>query len=73
MDYLNVQSLEGFELTSKDGKAIVPLFPSFFQNWQHHLQEQFTKMQKEIEVICVANSTKIQNLEDKVRNLEKKT
>ena len=29
-------------------------------------------MQKEFENICVANSTKIQNLEDKVRNLEKK-
>ena len=29
-------------------------------------------MQKEFEDICVANATKIQNLEDKVRTLEKK-
>ena len=71
MDDLNVQPLEGFEPTSKDGKAIVPVFSSFFQNWQHHLQEQFTRTQKEFEDICMANSTKIQNLEDKVRTSEK--
>ena len=72
MDDLNVRPLEGFEPTSKDGKAIVPALAAFFQNWQHHLSEQFTKMQKEFEDICVANATKIQNLEDKVRTLEKK-
>ena len=72
MDDLNIQPLEGFEPTSMDGKAIVPVFDAFFQNWHHHLQEQFTKMQKEFEDTCVANSTKKQNLEYKVRTLEKK-
>ena len=71
-DLMNVQPIEGFEPPSKDGKAIVPALAAFFQNWQHYLQEQFTKMQKEVEDVCVANATKIQNLEDKVRTLEKK-
>ena len=72
MHDLNVQPLESFEPTSKDGKPIVHLFASFFQNCQHHLHEQLKKMQKEIEVFCVSNSTKFQNLEAKVRTLEKK-
>ena len=72
MNELNVRPLEGFEPTSKNGKAIVPALAAFIQNWQHHLPEQFTKMQQEVEDICVANATKIQNLEDKVRTLEKK-
>ena len=72
MDDLNVQLLEGFEPTSRDGKAIVPLFASFFGNRQHHLHEQFTKIQKEFEDICVENSTKLQNLEVKIRTPEKK-
>ena len=50
----------------------MPLFASFSQNWKHHLQEQFKKMQKEFQDICVAKWTKLQNLEDKVRTFEKK-
>ena len=72
MEDLNVQPLEGIEPTSKDGKAIVHSFGSFFENWQRHLQEQFKKMQKELENICRTSSTKIQNLEEKVCTLEKK-
>ena len=72
MEDLNVQPLEGFEPTSKDGKAIMPLFTSFFESWQHHLQEKFKKMLQEFENICITNSTKIKNLEVKVHTLKKK-
>ena len=72
MEDLNTQPFEGFEPSSKDGKQIVPMFASFFQSWQHHLVEQFEKMQQEFEKLCIANSTKIQKLEDQVRTLEKK-
>ena len=69
---MNIQPFEGFEPSSKDGKQIVPMFASFFQSWQHHLVEQFEKMQQEFEKLCITNSTKTQNLEDKVRTFEKK-
>ena len=72
MEDLSVQPFVGFETSSKDGKQIVPLFASFFQSWQLHFQEQFKKMQQAFEKICITNSTKNQNLEDKVRTLEKK-
>ena len=48
------------------------MFASFFQKWQLHIQEQFEKMQQEFEKLWITNSTKFQNLEDKVRTLEKK-
>ena len=72
MEDLNIQSFEGFEPSSKDGKQIVPMSASFFQSWQLHLQEQFNKVRQEFEKIRITNSTKNQNLEDKVRTLEKK-
>ena len=68
-----IQQFRDTNLTSKDGKVIVPAVVRLFNDFQIRLTEfitdAFSNLRKDFENICEENNTKIQKLEEEVSKL----
>ena len=69
MSLLNTEDfrpLSDLNLTSKDGKAIIPAFTSFFSSFQEKLNNMFSEMKEEFLATLAQKDIKIENLEGEI-------
>ena len=69
---MDMQPLQDIQLTSNDGKKLKPLLIDFFQSFEFKMQELFTDMKNEFQLICQQNTERIERLEGEVTSLQKK-
>ena len=69
--YSDTTDLQNINLSSKDGKAIVPAVITLFQSFQEQLNSMFTKLQGEFVDLINKQSIEIANLRRTVGSLQK--